>query len=107
MMNFSQVLPLIERRLKDMQPKEAVEFKTYKKDRSLLLYLGDNEQFQLIERGFENEDYSGDARNIMKQVIKSLRIEFPRSNKAWVYYYRDLDSPLELKTKNRYKMPLL
>ncbi|MGS0682626.1 hypothetical protein ACVBIL_15865 [Shewanella sp. 125m-7] len=90
-----------------MQPKEAVEFKTYKKDRSVLLYLGENAQYQIVERGFEDNIYDVDAGNVLKQMKKSLATEFPSNRKAWVKHYHNIEDPLDIKRKHTSQYPLL
>ena len=100
MIHISQVLTLLENHLKSIEPKEVIHFKTYKKDRGFLIYcLGDGE-FQLIEHGFKNSTFSGDASKMVKQAKRSLQREFPRSNTAWVEYYQDVDSPLAINHKH-------
>ncbi len=88
-----------------MESKEAVMFKTYKKDRSVMLYLNENGQYQVIESGFVNDLYTGDANMALKQMATSIEIEFPRSKTAWVEHYHNLDSPFILKRSHIRQMP--
>lgn len=93
MIHISQVLTLVEKQLKYLQPKEAVHFKTYKRDRGFLLYCLGDTQFQIIETGYHNHTFTGDVTSTCKHVKKVLKREFPRSNKVWVEYYQAVDDP--------------
>ncbi|MGR5066487.1 hypothetical protein [Photobacterium sp. DNB22_13_2] len=106
MIHISQVLPLIDKQLKQMHPKEVVQFKTFKKDRGFMIYRANAEQFQLVENGFNNASFAGDADKIKKQAKKSLKREFPRSNKVWVEYFQEVDCPLDIKPHHSKQMSL-
>ncbi|KIF53909.1 hypothetical protein [Vibrio owensii] len=106
MIHISQVLPLVEKQLKELQPKEAVEFKTYKRDRGFLIYCLADSQFQVVEMGYHNQTLTGDLVSTRKHVKKALRREFPRSNKAWVEYFQNVDNPLDVKKPHPHQMPL-
>ncbi|MBV7296457.1 hypothetical protein [Enterovibrio paralichthyis] len=106
MIHLSHVLPLIDKLIGTMSPKEAVQFKTYKKDRGFILYCIAPNEFQIIENGFKNENYLGDAVRIKKQAKKTLHREFPRSNNAWVAYFQDVESPFDIKSHHAKQMNL-
>lgn len=106
MIHISQVVPLIDKQLKEMAVKEAIQFKTFKKDRGFMVYRIDVEQFQLIENGFNNTSVVGDADKIRKQTKKSLKREFPRSNKVWVEHFHDVDCPFDIKAHHSKQMSL-
>ncbi|WP_254052632.1 hypothetical protein [Aliivibrio sp. EL58] len=46
MVHISQIVPLIEKQLRELQPKEAIQFKTYKKDRGFLIYCINTTKYQ-------------------------------------------------------------
>ncbi|MGI2258044.1 hypothetical protein [Shewanella sp. GXUN23E] len=96
MIPISQVLPLVDKHLKHMAANEAVRFKTYKKDRSILIYCRAMGEFSLIEQGFHHHTCTGDRHSILKQTKKALQREFPRSNTAWVEYFEQVDDPFNL-----------
>ncbi|HAS8520167.1 TPA: hypothetical protein I7750_21580 [Vibrio vulnificus] len=106
MIHISQVLTIVDRQLKHMKPKEAVQFKTYKQDRGFLIYCVDNSVFQLIETGCNNQSSIGDARETRRLVKKSLKREFPRSNKVWVEYFHSVDNPSNISHLNSHQIPL-
>lgn len=107
MIHISQVLPLINKQLNTMQPKEAVQLKTFKKDRGFLLYCIALDEFMIVENGFNNTTFNGDANQIKKQAKKCLKREFPRSNKVWVEYYEGVDSPFEIGSQHTKQLSLL
>ncbi|MGR6834149.1 hypothetical protein [Aliivibrio wodanis] len=106
MVHISQIVPLIEKQLRELQPKEAIQFKTYKKDRGFLIYCINTTEYQIIENGFKNASFIGDAESTKKQAKKSLKREFPRSNSVWVDYFQNLNSPLDIKTHHSNQMTL-
>lgn len=96
MIHISQVIPMIERELKRLAIQDAIQFKTYKKDRGFLLYRLDETHYQLVENGFQNDTITGSLPHIQKQAHKALKREFPRSNMVWVSHYSSLASPFDL-----------
>ena len=106
MIHISQVLTLVEKQLKSLQPKEAVNFKTYKKDRGFVLYCLDYAQFQIIETGYHNHTSTGDVASTRKHVKKVLKREFPRSNKVWVECHQVVDEASNINSSHSSQMPL-
>ncbi|MGF1756207.1 hypothetical protein L4C33_21790 [Vibrio makurazakiensis] len=106
MVHISQVLPLINKHLKELKPQEAVQFKTYKKDRGFIIYCLNSSQFQIVENGFCNASTVLDSAKILKSAKKVLKREFPRSNKVWVEYFQNLESPFDIKATHSMQMSL-
>ncbi|RJX72969.1 hypothetical protein DZ860_07405 [Vibrio sinensis] len=100
MIHISQVAPLIDRQLKLLQPKDAIQFKTYKKDRGFLIYCIDPAHFQIVETGFTNTSLITDVVSIKKYAHKALKREFPRSNMVWVTHHSNVDSPFNINDSN-------
>ncbi|OCH43080.1 hypothetical protein [Aliivibrio fischeri] len=93
MLLISQVLPLIELTVKELQPKEEICIKTYKKDRVFFIFCMRENRFQLIENGFYKVSFIGNLPQMKRQSKKSLKREFPRSNKAWFEFHHYVESP--------------
>ena len=89
-----------------MDIKEAIEIKTFKKDRGLLLYRSGIDQFTFIQFGFDNRTVIGDATKMKKTFKKALQKEFPRSNKAWVDHLVGVESPLDIQPHHKPQMAL-
>ncbi|OCH21755.1 hypothetical protein A6E04_07785 [Aliivibrio logei] len=96
MVHISQIIPLIDKQLRELRPQEAVQFNTYKKDRGFIIYCIDATHYQILENGFKNASFIGNTESTKKQAKKSLKREFPRSNTVWVDYYQHVRSPLEI-----------
>ncbi|MEC4725916.1 hypothetical protein HWQ46_10200 [Shewanella sp. D64] len=107
MIHISKIIALIDKQLKKLQPKEVVQFKTYKKDRGFIIYCFSSTEFQIVEVGFENASFVGDLAETRKQAKRCLDREFPRSNKVWVEYFQNVPSPYEVKGFNAEQMNLL
>ncbi|BDM65975.1 hypothetical protein NFHSH190041_34270 [Shewanella sp. NFH-SH190041] len=93
MIHISNILPLIATELDNMQPKDAMQFRTYKKDRGFIIYCLAPNQFQLLETGFIHGSYLGDLSATQKMAKKVLKKEFPRSNMVWVDHYQQVENP--------------
>lgn len=94
-----QMIHKVEQELKSMPIKDAMEVRTYKKDRGFVLYRNDENQFILIEFGFEHGVTDGEAHQISKLIKQVIKREFPRSNQAWVQFYKQVNDPMQLKNK--------
>lgn len=107
MIHISKIIALIDKQLKKLQPKEVIQFKTYKKDRGFIIYCFSSSEFQIVEVGFKNASFTGNVEETKKQAKKSLEREFPRSKKVWVEYFQNVSSPFEVKGFNSKQMNLL
>lgn len=87
--DFKKLLKEIDRYLKYLHADESVIFKTYKRDRYILIRATVNNTFEVIEHGFNNQTYQGTYAEVKKLLHASVQVEFPRSNMAWMQYYKN------------------
>ena len=94
-----QMLHKVTQQFKSMPEKEAMEVKTYKKDRGFILYRKSADIFVLIGFGYENYQIENTQHEVSKELKKLIKREFPRSNRAWVQYFQNVDNSNNLRNK--------
>ena len=85
MLDIAAVIPIVLRRLKKLATGHYLDLQTYKKDRSVLIVKQGEDDFLLIENGFQREEFRADATKLKKLLKTLLKKEFPRSNKVRLY----------------------
>lgn len=96
LMPMLQMQHKLNKELKFMDENEAVEVKTYKKDRGFIIHKLNNDDFRLVEFGYQHLDIVGNQHEIKKQINKTIKREFPRSNQAWVQFFQKVTDPYQL-----------
>ncbi len=84
-----QVLHLLNK----ITPPGGVELLSYKRDRSIALICMENEQYRIIERGFEDQESLVDSARLSRVLKTMIKREFPRSRKVRLFKF---SSPQEL-----------
>ncbi|WP_017220231.1 hypothetical protein [Moritella dasanensis] len=87
--DFKKLLKEIDHYLKCLHVDESVVFKTYKRDRYILIQAAENDIFEVTEHGFNNQTYQGNYVEVKKLLHTSVQVEFPRSNMAWMQHYKN------------------
>lgn len=85
MVDKSALMAILGTRLKKLPVGHAIDLRTYKRDRSVVIVRVDGERFRVIEEGFEQQEFFVD-RDKLDRLLKTLvKREFPRSNKIRLY----------------------
>jgi len=100
MIDKATAIPALLRRLDKLPEGHALDLRTYKRNRSVVIARVGQDAYELLETGFHEERFrcTGDElRRLLKLLLKR---EFPRSTKIRVY---DLgpagaDAPVRRKT---------
>ncbi|MDD3312599.1 hypothetical protein [Pseudodesulfovibrio sp.] len=100
MIDKATAIPALLRRLDNLPEGHAIDLRTYKRNRSVVIARVGPDDFELLETGFHEERFrcaGGELRRLLKLLLKR---EFPRSTKIRVY---DLgpagaDAPVKRKT---------
>ncbi len=103
---FSKLPHLFDSVFLTFKSGEAVEIRTFKKDRGILLLKLDDNTFQLKQFGYVDATFIGDKEKIKKALRKSIKKEFPRSHKVWLEYFFDVSADMSLCEKNKYQPDL-
>lgn len=79
--NKTTALQTVVRRLQKMEVGESLILLTWKKDRSVRLRALDNNQIEVVERGFKEQRFNLRQEKLRKQLKILLKREFSRSHK--------------------------
>lgn len=90
--HISQLHHTFQRALTDMVAGEAIEARTFKKDRGIVVLKQDGDHFIFKQFGFDNKTCVFDSMSLLKQLKKAIAKEFPRSNMAWIAHFEDVTS---------------
>ena len=85
MLEKSNLLTNIGRDLSTLELGECLDIRSYKRNRSIVICREKNNEFLLIENGFDLLEFKGDKSYILKQLKRAIKREFPRSNKVRIY----------------------
>lgn len=81
MLDKSALLPALRARLNKLPLGHALDLRTYKRDRSVVIIRQGEGRWRVIEDGFEQQEFAVDDDGLKKLVKTLLKREFPRSNK--------------------------
>ncbi|WP_419786902.1 hypothetical protein [Pseudodesulfovibrio sp.] len=100
MIDKATAIPAILRRLDKLPVGHAIDLRTYKRNRSVVIARVGADAFELLETGFHQERITSTAAELRRWLKLLLKREFPRSTKIRVY---DLgpsgaESPIKRKT---------
>ncbi|MDZ7761510.1 MAG: hypothetical protein U5L00_14805 [Desulfovermiculus sp.] len=102
MLDKSAVIQAVLARLDKLPCGHALDLRTYKRNRSVIVLKQTEEAYRIIENGFSQERFTVPAGKLKKTLQKLLKKEFPRSRKVRLYDLGPWDeadeSPPKLKT---------
>ncbi|WP_297482772.1 hypothetical protein [uncultured Photobacterium sp.] len=104
--HISQLFHTFRRELPIMVAGEAIEARTFKKDRGIVVLKQDTDHFVFNQFGFDNQTLTLNSVGLLKQLKKSIVKEFPRSNMAWIVHFEGVTS-LELLTVDHHSQQCL
>lgn len=85
MLDKSALIPALRARIAKLPVGHAIDLRTYKRDRSVVIVKLTAEQLLIIEDGFEQNEYRIEKGGLQKILKTLLKREFPRSNKVRLY----------------------
>jgi predicted thioesterase len=87
------------RKLKKLPVGHAVDLRTYKRNRSVVIRRTAADEFDVVENGFFQDRFQVDLSK-MKKLLKTLfKKEFPRSTKIRLYDLGQADADVPIKRK--------
>ncbi|SMY16185.1 hypothetical protein [Photobacterium aquimaris] len=104
--HISQLHHTFQRALTDMVAGEAIEARTFKKDRGIAVLKQDVDHFIYKQFGFDNKTLALDSVSLLKLLKKAIAKEFPRSNMAWIVHFEGVTS-IETLTADHSSQPSL
>ncbi|EGB14837.1 hypothetical protein DND132_1630 [Pseudodesulfovibrio mercurii] len=85
MLDKATALPVLLRRLDTLPVGHALDLRTYKRNRSVLVRRAGADRYDVTEDGFRRETFRVPAADLKKLLKTLLKREFPRSTKLRVY----------------------
>ena len=85
MLDKTALIPALRAKMKKLPLGHAIDLRTYKRDRSLVIVRLPEEMFLVIEDGFAQHEFRVEAAGLPKLLKTLLKREFPRSNKVRLY----------------------
>jgi hypothetical protein len=78
---LNRVLLLLEK----LPSGKAIEILCHKRNRMVKILKKNEDYFLITERGFWEEDFEVEKKELRKLLKKLIKREFPRSHKLWVF----------------------
>ena len=85
MLDVSSFIPAVLAKLNKLPPGHALDLRTYKRNRSVIIRKEDEDSFVFLENGFHRDRFIVPADKLKKTLKKMQKKEFPRSRKVRVY----------------------
>jgi len=98
LINIQSAIKRVQQIVRKLEPPQGVEILTYKRNRGITIIKIDEETLSVQERGYEENTFQIDVRELANLLKSIAKREFPRSRKVRVY---QLDSPYCLGIKRK------
>ena len=85
MLDKTAVIPAVTARLDKLPCGHALDLRTYKRNRSVIILKKDEDAYLFIQDGFARDRFTVPASKLKKTLQKLLKKEFPRSRKVRLY----------------------
>jgi len=86
-------------RLRKLPKGHAIDLRTYKRNRSVVIKRIDNDRFDVIQNGYDRERYSEPFKKMRKLLKLLFKKEFPRSTKIRLYNLGETDADEKVERK--------
>jgi len=85
MIDKATAIPTIMTKLKKLPQGHAIDIRTYKRNRSVVIARIGEDEFDVVEKGFHEERFLVPLSKMKKLLKNLLKKEFPRSTKMRLY----------------------
>lgn len=85
MIDKATAIPTIMNKLKKLPVGHAIDIRTYKRNRSVVIARIATDEFDVVEKGFHEERFQLPLSKMKKLLKNLLKKEFPRSTKMRLY----------------------
>lgn len=99
MIDKATAIDTVLAKLKKLPTGHAIDLRTYKRNRSIIIRRAEEDRFDVIQNGYEQERYSETLKKMRKLLKTLLKKEFPRSTKIRLYNLGEADVEEEVKRK--------
>lgn len=99
MIDKDTAIPTIMNRLKKLPVGHAIDLRTYKRNRSVVIARTADDEFDVVENGFHEERFLVPLDKMKKLLKLLLKKEFPRSTKMRLYDLGESDADVHIRRK--------
>ncbi|BDQ37406.1 hypothetical protein SYK_17660 [Pseudodesulfovibrio nedwellii] len=99
MIDKATALQTVLRKLKKLPMEHAIDLRTYKRNRSVVIKRIGEDEFNVVENGFFEERFLVSLTKMKKLLKILLKKEFPRSTKIRLYDLGPAEADLHIKRK--------
>lgn len=99
MIDKATALQTVLRKLKKLPMEHAIDLRTYKRNRSVVIKRIGEDEFNVVENGFFEERFLVSLAKMKKLLKILLKKEFPRSTKIRLYDLGPAEADLHIKRK--------
>jgi hypothetical protein len=85
MIDKTKIVESVIERLKGLPMGNYLDLRTYKRNRSVIIVKKSEDEFLVIEDGFDKERFHVKSEKLKKLLTVLLKKEFPRSHKIRLY----------------------
>lgn len=99
MIDKATAIETVLERLKKLPMNHAIDLRTYKRNRSVIIKRTEDDEFLIIQNGYEQARYTEPFKKLRKLMKALLKKEFPRSTKIRLYNLGEADVEVSVKRK--------
>lgn len=99
MIDKATAIPTLMTKLKKLPVGHAIDVRTYKRNRSVVIARVGKDEFDVVEKGFHEERFLVPLSKMKKLLKNLLKKEFPRSTKMRVYDLGESDADIHIQRK--------
>ncbi|PJE80189.1 hypothetical protein CI610_00841 [invertebrate metagenome] len=93
----------VRRNIDALKVGDLIDIRSYKRNRSVVIYREEEDKYVLLEKGFYEQEVIGDSQQMLYTLKRSIKKEFPRSNKVRIYQH-EMANPYEISGMRRGKI---
>jgi len=99
MIDKATAVETVLRKLKKLPIGHAIDLRTYKRNRSVVIKRTGDDEFDVVEKGYNEERFLVPLSKMKKLMKNLLKKEFPRSTKIRMYDLGEADADIHIKRK--------
>ena len=99
MIDKATAIPTLMRKLKKLPVGHAIDLRTYKRNRSVVIARTGDDEFDVVENGFHKDRFLVPLSKMKKLLKNLLKKEFPRSTKMRLYDLGQADADIHIARK--------
>ena len=99
MIDKATAIPVIMNKLKKLPIGHAIDLRTYKRNRSVVIARIGKDSFDVVEKGFHDDRFQLPLSKIKKLLKNLMKKEFPRSTKIRCYDLGESEADVHIRRK--------